>query len=267
MSNGDAYQDEMGATLMLDDRELDRLLAGQEPGGDRGDLEELATFFRELPLTFAAAPEAPTEARHLSAIMDAIRLVPMAEEAPGKRGWLGKAPRTVRIAFAAALVLGLFGGVAYAGELPGPVQHAVADVASHVGVGLPGAHDNKSDGAANDKSNGEHGNLPAGTHKGTGTSKTPQSNRGTGHQGSHGQTGGSQDGNSGNQGHANESGTSGASGADQSNNLDQGTQGQSGGSGTSSGSHGSATQGGQGGHGGQGGQGGQGGGTNGNGAH
>jgi hypothetical protein len=232
LSDDDAYEDEMGIA-QLDDRGVDRLLAGQSPAVN-GDLEEVAAFVRELTFTFYAAPDAATERRHLTAIMDAVPLPPVpaaASKAPARStARLGGRSRGVRLAFVGALAVGSFCGVAYAGVLPGPVQGAVSDAARTIGVSLPGAHDNKNDGARNDShGGGQNNNAPEST--GTPTNSGPETNgtrdqnnaqQGTGQHGEQGNgnrndqgegsqqgsTGqGSQHGRSGSQGNASDPGT------------------------------------------------------------
>lgn len=152
MSDLDAYEKEMGRFSQLED-------------------PELAAFSRELEDAFRTPPDGETETRHLTAIMDAVRLQPAADAPPSaataqrrsrRRGaWSSRPTRVARAAFAAAVALGAFCGVAYAGALPGPVQGAVADVARNVGVSLPGAHNNKDDGAQNDTNDGAQNDTPA----------------------------------------------------------------------------------------------------------
>jgi hypothetical protein len=166
LSDFDAYGDEMGRFSRLNDRELDRLLGGQGPAED-GDLDDLAAFVRELNVAFQEGPDGPTETRHLTAIMDSVRLQPTADTPPPmprRTVWSGG---TARVAFAGVLALGAFCGVAYAGALPGPVQGAVADVARNVGVSLPGAHNNKDDGAQNDNHDNVQTNAPTATQTDT----------------------------------------------------------------------------------------------------
>jgi hypothetical protein len=237
LSNGSAYEDEMGLFSRLSDRELDRLFAGKGPAEDR-ELEELAGFFRELPVVFQQAPDASTEARHLTAIMEAVRLLPadegtaslnaVEESKPGGRAaWLGRTSRAARFALAGVLVLGLFCGAAYAGALPGPVQGAVADVARNIGVSLPGAHNDKDNGAQNNKHDGAQNNSTPDTR--TDTNEGAQNGQGTQSETNGGaQNGGnqgSQNRNQGAQSDRNPSGTNDAAGNGGQNNPDQGAHG------------------------------------------
>jgi hypothetical protein len=239
MSDLDAYEDEMGRFSRLNDRELDRLLAGQGPVED-GDFVELATFFRELNVVFQEAPDGPTEIQHLTAIMDAVLLLPGADAPPvastverlflrSRGAWSGRTSRAARVAFAVVLALGAFCGVAYAGALPGPVQGAVADVARNVGVSLPGAHNNKDDRAQNDKHDITRSKAPVGTqtHTNTGAETNGQGTQTNNHDAGAQQKDnhGAQNANSGAEHNGNEGGTNGAAGNTGQNNPGEGSQG------------------------------------------
>jgi hypothetical protein len=243
LSDLDAYGNEMGRFSRLNDRELDRVLAGHGPGDD-GDLDELAAFFRELNVVLQEAPDGSTETRHLNAILDAVRVLPTADAPPlaasavrrpvfRRRGaWSGRTSRAARVAFAGVLALSAFCGVAYAGALPGPVQGAVADVARNVGVSLPGAHNNKDDGAQNDKHDGAQNNAPTGTQTDTNTATENGGQGGQGTQNNGHDTGaqqndnnGAQNGNSGAGHNGNQGGTNGDSGNNGPNSQGAGPQG------------------------------------------
>ncbi len=60
------------------------------------------------------------------------------------------ASRLARAAAIAAMLALVFGGVAFAGALPRPLQNAVAGAAQHVGIDLPRGDDGNVDGAAAD---------------------------------------------------------------------------------------------------------------------
>lgn len=245
MSDGGASQDEMGRFLRLRDRELNRLLAGRTLA-DNGDLDELATFVRELTHTFQAAPDPATETRHLNAIIDALRALPAADTAPmaatdgsaslaRRSRWLAGRSWAARLVLAGVLTFGLFCGVAYAGALPGPVQGAVADVARNVGVSLPGAHNDKDDGAQNDKQDGQPSIVPGQTQ--TDTNGRAETNgvqddesrlrQNDGEQGSQSDDRDSsqQHGNSGTQNRGNDDGTNGNSGGEGRSESGQGAHG------------------------------------------
>ena len=247
MSDGDAYEDEMAMLSRPSDRDLDGLIAGRAPD-DGGDFDELASFVRELKQAFDSSPNTTTEARHLHAIAAAARLATHSaplpaptRPAPAKRRLWARP-----LVLAGALTLGLFCGVAYAGALPGPVQGAVADVAGNVGVSLPGAHNDKDEGAQNDKpaivperpqqERPTGPAQPSGT-RGLGTPARQES----------GQQVGQKDVESGNQqaqqqqgqgGTENQRGDDGTNG----NTGDQGSSGEQGSHGDDGGAHGGSTQ-------------------------
>ena len=151
MSGSDAYEDEMRIFSRLSDRVQDSILAGRTSAVD-DELQELAAFCRDTRALFVQAPPESTAARHLTEIADAARRVAQggggspasdrrsSNSPPQRRLWIPfSSPRT-RVAVAAtgfALLAG-FGGGAYAGVLPGPIQDRVADIARNVGLSLPG---------------------------------------------------------------------------------------------------------------------------------
>jgi hypothetical protein len=76
-----AYLDEMGPLRHLDDRDLDRLIAGHQVGGDleAGDLAGLVDDVRATHLRPVAQD---TRARHLHAMAEAARLAPSTDPLP-----------------------------------------------------------------------------------------------------------------------------------------------------------------------------------------
>ena len=187
MSDYDAYQEYMRRFSRLSDRELDGLLAGKAPSGN-GDQAELAAFIRDLRASFQEKLAEATQARHLATIVEAAQLLAEGEDAtatlvrpglppdrersprlrsrrnPVKRSWLSL-PRA-KFAAAAALMLLLlaaFGGAAYAGQLPDPVQAEVADIADNVGVQLnDGQHNDVDEGDVDGVDHEKHGNVDEG---------------------------------------------------------------------------------------------------------
>jgi hypothetical protein len=153
LSDYDAYPDDMERISRLSDGEIDGILAGQAPSEDT-DLEELAAFMLDVGWLFRESSTEETAARHLAAIAEAVRLLP--EDAGGvtpRRGSSSVRERSgharfrlrskpmrakLLVATASLLLLLAFGGAAFAGALPGPVQGTVADVVGNVGVTLPG---------------------------------------------------------------------------------------------------------------------------------
>jgi hypothetical protein len=183
LSSGGAYKDEMGNLSRLSDQELDRLLAGKEPP-EGGDFEELAAFVCDAAAVLPETPDEATAARHLAAIVAAAQLqlehessAPRPSVNPsglnrkalyfrGRRKLMSNNPFSSlagKIALVAVIVLAAFGGTAYAGVLPDPVQGAVADVADTVGVSLPGAENDSDDGAVEDVDNGAVGDTDYGS--------------------------------------------------------------------------------------------------------
>ena len=162
MSDHGAYEGEMGRFSRFSDRDLDALMAGKTPAG-RGELDDLAAFLRDAAVVFEEAPDGGIESRHLAAIVQSARLLAehdgLATE-PTAAGEPARSPRRkfmsrkllVPVAVGVLLALSVFGGVAYAGALPGPIQGPVADVVDNLGVSLPGA--DTDDGAQNDKDDG-----------------------------------------------------------------------------------------------------------------
>lgn len=79
----------------------------------------------------AAALDAGVPRRPLTAVDSQAPVVSIRER--GRQWW-----RTV-IVTGGSIGVVLFGGLAGAGALPAPIQHATASVVSHVGIALPGA--------------------------------------------------------------------------------------------------------------------------------
>ena len=143
----------------MDDRDIDRLLAGTLPNDDP-DLAQLANILGAMG---DAYPEPSTEtvaASHLAAMMETAHLLaengepavrpadnaygsdvrasglPKSRRATLKDIWSKKGAKVAMIAFAAVLALG---GTAYAGVLPAPIQNVVATAVRGVGITLPHA--------------------------------------------------------------------------------------------------------------------------------
>jgi hypothetical protein len=141
----------------MDDRDIDRLLAGNAPQGD----PDLAQLAQVLGAMGDAYPEPSTEAlaaSHLAAMMETAHLLaengelatrPASQaDGPASRAsglpklrrltlkdiWAKKGARVATITLAAVLALG---GTAFAGVLPQPVQNIVSTAAGTVGISLP----------------------------------------------------------------------------------------------------------------------------------
>lgn len=129
-----------------DEARIERLFDGRVPFDD-ADLGQIAQFLGDLS---DACPEEQTgalESSHLAAMAEVVRLLP-ADARPDKSqaSWRGSAKRPAfRTAFArgwAIAVVALagvlaFGGAAYAGVLPAPIQHAVATAVQAAGIQIP----------------------------------------------------------------------------------------------------------------------------------
>lgn len=192
----------------LSERELDGILAGKASGGE---LDDVATFFREMRIGLDEAPPPSVEARHLAGIFEEARhLQPSATERPipaprGTRRLRNQfrrlATRTT-IAAVGLAALAAFGGAAYAGALPAPLQGKVADLARNIGLSLPGNHDHskqrggRSDGGVQHTGNTDQpaqGNPGQGTGTGTQDNGPGNGSHGDETQGNSTQTNGGQD--------------------------------------------------------------------------
>ena len=168
MSDSDGYADEMGRFSDMSDRDLERLFAGKAPEDDAG-LGEVAPFFEDLDEAYPEVSTESCEAAHVAAMIEAAQLLaekgePVARPASKAHGpevqasglpkWRRNvmvrgliASRLARVAAIAAVLALVFGGVALAGVLPGPVQDGVAGAAQQVGIDLPSSDDGDVDDA------------------------------------------------------------------------------------------------------------------------
>lgn len=152
MRGSDAYEDEMRIFSRLSDRVQDSVLAGRASAVD-DELQELAAFCRDTRALYVQAPPESTAARHITELADAARRVAQggggspasdrrsSNSPPQRRRWIPFSSLRTRMVVAAtgfALLAG-FGGGAYAGVLPDPIQDRVADIARNVGLSLPAA--------------------------------------------------------------------------------------------------------------------------------
>lgn len=143
----------------MDDRDIDRLLAGSSTGDDAG-LAQLAEVLTAVGDAYPTPSTEGLEASHLAAMMETAHLLAETGElaarpasnahgpalqAPGlpklrrttlKDIWTMKGAKIAAISVAAVLALG---GTAYAGVLPAPVQKVVASAVRGVGITLPSA--------------------------------------------------------------------------------------------------------------------------------
>jgi uncharacterized membrane protein YgcG len=253
LSNLDAYEDDMGRISNLSDRDLDRLLAGKAPLG-ADNLDDVVAFVGDVKVDFQVVPDEATAAKHLAAINAAAgdAATSADRERPTQRSsrskFMGRNRKLVTAIVAGVLVLSVFGGAAYAGALPAPVQNAVSGVADDIGVSLPDSNDgdvanvddgqvgNTDDGAVGDSDDGAVGDSDDGAVGNTDDGAVGDENQGDQNNADDGAAG---DQSEGDQGNADQG---------QDGNQDQGGQadqdaGDQGGSG-SSGSQGGGSQGG-----------------------
>jgi hypothetical protein len=224
LSDIGAHEDDMRFFSRLSDRDTDAILAGNAPAGD-DELQELAAFFHDVRVSLAEPPSTAIATTHLAAIAEAARASALpgseAQTTPEPRQRRLRNPLTLpaRLAAAAAglALLAAFGGAAYAGRLPDPVQDKVADLARNVGLSLPGN--------ANDVDQGDVGNLDTGTQGNSNQGNQEQGTPGSSDAGPQGDAG------PGVQNDTNEGAQSGHDDGARAN-ADDGTQGKLGAAGT-----------------------------------
>ena len=239
----------MDTNAKLSERELDLLLSGKGPSDDVS-LDDLAAFFSEAADLLQEAPSEATSVRHLAAIAaaaDAEFSQPSVGPSRANREAPGSRPRSKlvfrnpfsslarKLALAGVLVLAAFGGTAYAGALPNPVQGAVSDAAETLGVSLPdgdsdeGVVNNVDESAVNDVVGGTVGDTSGdeGIADGGAANDVYDDSQGEDDQGDHANAG---DGDQGDddQGTADEGDQGGADQGDQGDSESSGDQGDGG---------------------------------------
>jgi hypothetical protein len=153
-----AYPDEMRFMHAMEEREVNRLLAGQTPSGGGPEMERVADFVRALG---AAVPEEPDPAREAALV---TRLSELAKAGAGaaaqraahaptaRRSTTGRLGLVLKLGGAAALLPAFLAALAFAGvSLPGPAQ----DAFDRLGIELPnqaGGDENSSGQAADEDS-------------------------------------------------------------------------------------------------------------------
>lgn len=125
--------------LFLRHRDADALMDGQ-PLRDGSGLDDVDAFLSDMRVESSALP-APEPRPRFAATLDGRRELRPASGPTSKPTFPPVHPpsnrlRPVVAMFAASAVL--FGGLASAGALPGPVQRTTADLGAHVGIELPG---------------------------------------------------------------------------------------------------------------------------------
>ena len=126
--------------MMLGRRDSEALVTGGRVDDDPA-LDEVDSFLDAMRTEFGATP-APEPRPTLAATLDGRRPLRPAAGPVVKPTFPQPGPRR-RFARPAAVVAAtgvvLFGGLATAGALPGPVQRTTAELGTHVGIHLPGA--------------------------------------------------------------------------------------------------------------------------------
>ncbi len=149
-------EDMRRATVL--DKKLDALLAGRDPAPGDEMAAELALMLDEVRAAFpAVVVSEQVEDAHIARIVEAAESVApvTAPMAPARSSFLDRmrAGLSRRVAAASLAFTAAFGGAAYAGALPDPVQRAVSNAAGAVGVELPkpGDRDDKGSVTGNDE--------------------------------------------------------------------------------------------------------------------
>lgn len=197
-----AHEDDMRFFARLSEREIDSVLAGKAPADDP-DLQAVATFFRDVKVGLAETPAAPVEVAHLTRIFAAANesavFLPEQRISAGvparRRNPFSSLAARVTIAAVGLAAIAAFGGAAYAGVLPGPVQSKVSDIARNVGISLARSENDPSRGGGGDHGGGTHDR----NHQ-SGRSDGGVDGQGNSDQGPQSTGDGSVEGNSGDQG-------------------------------------------------------------------
>jgi hypothetical protein len=124
------------------DERFERALGDENPPSPEGELD---AFVRDVREAFPAQPMLAEEF-HLAAVVDAARDLAADRVPPGRRKESrvripGLRSRAALVVAGLVVVMSSFGGLAFAGALPGGVQNGVANVVAPLGVDLPGGDD------------------------------------------------------------------------------------------------------------------------------
>jgi hypothetical protein len=167
----------------LRDEDIDRLLSGKASGSDGAG--DLAAFVQGVQATYVAPPAEDAARRHIAAAAAAARQAatiradlagPSIADPPTafisrwrRRTVLGMSVATMTLSLGAAAIAATAatGGLAANGDLPGPIQRAVAQAASGVGISLP-----SGDSGSGSPGSGSSRAIPP---AGSGSSKTKAS--------------------------------------------------------------------------------------------
>jgi hypothetical protein len=145
MSDSGVDESEMSRFRRISDQDAEQIIAGS------GDDPALAEFVAMLRETGTGPVADDLVARHVAAAAEAARLVPETAPIAGETGTATPLPRLKRRTVFTALTTSIMakvmagavalaavgGGAAVTGNLPDPIQEAVAGAASHIGIDLP----------------------------------------------------------------------------------------------------------------------------------
>lgn len=148
MTDSRVSPSEMGRLRDIDDREIERLFAGQT-ASEGPELGEVARFIDDVRKTFPEQTAAGIESAHIEAMLAAAGELGQPTTATRERtdGTMVTMKMKAILAAVAALVIAL-GGTAFAatqGALPDPVQHIVSGAAASVGIDVPDPDDAEAD--------------------------------------------------------------------------------------------------------------------------
>jgi hypothetical protein len=153
----------------IPDAEVDRLFAGQPASAE--EFASVAEFVRALDCGCRTPETSQLEAAHVSAMLAAAQTMPAeapAASVPARVSWVA-AIRTHKWLTAATVSLAAllaYGGAAYAGVLPVPIQAETATLARDVGITLPMPKLESLSPLGPQGNSAEHRNNPSGTDNG-----------------------------------------------------------------------------------------------------
>jgi hypothetical protein len=133
--------DDLKATMLEaleDDALIEALLTGQLSAATAPPA--LAPLVRTIEQARATVVPATGSEGTIAAIAAAVRTGAAASAEPSKRRGTIVRIATMKTVVVGAVLFGATAAAAATGQLPGPVQRAVADAAAHVGISIPGSH-------------------------------------------------------------------------------------------------------------------------------
>src|SRR5262245_37090715 len=99
----------------LNDRDLERLLAGHVPAGHDGQLEKVASFVRALPAALFEAPDPARTKALVAELSEAAKASPATPRPRAERRRPSRLGRALRVGIALALLPVFLAGLAVAG--------------------------------------------------------------------------------------------------------------------------------------------------------